>query len=60
MDGPAVFKRGNRGPWSVPMARVHPQTIDQRKMPLRVRVQPDHEHGNRIGRVDMEWGPDSV
>ena len=30
------------------------------KCPLRVRMQPDHEHGNGMGRVDMERGPDSV
>ena len=58
--GPAVCKRGNQGPWSAPMARVHPRTTYQRKIPLRVGVQPDHEHGNGIGRVDMERAPDSV
>ena len=30
------------------------------KCPLRVRMRPDHEHGNGMGRVDMERGPDSV
>ena len=30
------------------------------KFPTRVRVQLDHEHGNGMGRVDMERGPDSV
>ena len=30
------------------------------KCPLRVRMRPDHEHVNRMGRVDMERGPDSV
>ena len=58
--GPAVCKRGNRFPWSAPVARVHPRTADHRKIPLRVRVQPDPEHCNGIGRVDMEQGPDSV
>ena len=53
VSGPAVCKRGNRGPWSAPVARVHPRTIYHRKMPLRVRVRPDNEHGNGIGRVDM-------
>ena len=58
--GPAVCKRGNRVPWSAPVARVHPRTVDHRKMSLRVRVKPDNKHGNGIGRVDMERGPDSV
>ena len=31
--GPAVCKHGNRGPWSAPVARVHPRTTDQHKMP---------------------------
>ena len=30
------------------------------KYPLRFRMRPDHEHGNVMGRVDMERGPDSV
>ena len=30
------------------------------KFPLRVRIRPAHEHGNKMGRVDMERGPDSV
>ena len=30
------------------------------KFPTRVRVRPDNEHGNRMGRVDMERVPDSV
>ena len=51
--GPAVCKSGNRVPWSAPVARVHPQTADHRKMTLKVRVQPDNKHGNGIGRVDM-------
>ena len=58
--GPAVFKRGNRDPWSASVARGHPRTTDHRKIPLRVRVRPDNEHGNIIGGVDMERGPDSV
>ena len=35
-----------------------PQT--NAKFPLRVRMRPDHKHGNGMGRVDMERGPDSV
>ena len=30
------------------------------KFPIRVRMRPAHKHGNRMGRVDMERGPDSV
>ena len=58
--GPAVCKRSNRVPWSAPVAWVHPQTADHRKMPSRVRVRPDQERANVIGRMDMERGPDSV
>ena len=60
LHGPAVCKRGNRVPWSAPVARVNPRTADHRKIPLRVRVRPDHEHGYVIGRLDMERGPNSV
>ena len=60
VTGPAVCKRGNSGPWSTPVARVHPRTTYHRKIPLRVRVRPENEHGNRIWRVDMERGPESV
>ena len=31
-EGPAVCKRGNLVPWSAPVARVHPQTADHRKI----------------------------
>ena len=58
--GPGGTDGENRGPWFAPVAQVHPQTTDHRKMPLRVRVQPDHGNGNGIGRVDTERGPDSV
>ena len=57
---PAPSSCSNLVLWSAPVARVHPQTADHRKMPLRVRVRPDHEHGNVMERVDMERGPDSV
>ena len=60
LTGPAVCKCGNRGPWSATVVRVHPRTTDHRKMPFRVRVRPDNEHGNGIERVEMERGPDSV
>ena len=30
------------------------------KCPTRVRVRPDHKHGNGMGGKDMERGPDSV
>ena len=30
------------------------------RSPLRVRMRPDHEHGNGMRGVDMERGPDSV
>ena len=32
-NGPAVCKRGNRGPWSAPVAWVHPRTTDHCKNP---------------------------
>ena len=57
INGTTVCKRG---PWSAPVAQVHQRTTEQRKKPLSIRVRPDHEHGNGIGRVDMEQGPDSV
>ena len=42
------------------VVRVHPRTTDHCKNPLRVRVRTDNEHGNGIGRLDMEQGPESV
>ena len=50
-----TWSRGPR-PWS---RFIHGPLITA-KCPTRVRVQPDQEHGNGMGRVDMEGGPDSV
>ena len=49
---------GSRGPRPWRGFTHGPQTTA--KCPLRVRMQPDHELGNGMGRVDMERGPDSV
>ena len=46
--GPRLWRGFTHGPQITP------------KCPLRVRMRPDHEHGNIMGKVDMERGPDSV
>ena len=60
INGPTVCKRGNLVPWSAPVYGFTHGPLNTAKCPIRVRAQPDHDHGNGMGRVDMEWGPDSV
>ena len=50
-----IWSRGPR-PWR---GFTHGPLITA-KCPTRVSMRPDHEHGNGMGRVDMEQGPDIV
>ena len=49
--GPAVCKQGKRGPWSVPMERVHPQT-----RPLQNALKGGWDRTRTRWRWFGEWG----